>query len=270
MLEVTELSRIATKEAEQAAQAKSEFFAMLSHEFRTPLNAIIGFSEFLSAETFGKLSPRYKEYGHDIGDSGQYLLGLVNQIMDMSKIEAGKFEIVDSHINIRAYLTTCYSLSTAAVRDKQLHSRLDPPPPSWRLTADAQAVQRMIVNLISNALKYTPEGGKIRVTANLLDDGSMEMVVQDTGIGMNADELHRAIGPFWQSETARQSDHAGTGLGLAITASLIGMHGGRLDISSVPGEGTTARLIFLAVRCQTAMSMTLPSNGNGVGNRSVA
>jgi len=228
--------------AEGANKAKSEFLANMSHELRTPLNAINGFSEIMLREMFGPLGDRrYKEYSQDILSSGQHLLALINDILDMSKIEAGK-------MNLKFEAVTLEDVIEDAVR--LVHNRAEASgltinvnlPVLPEIEADYRALKQVLLNLLSNALKFTPHGGNVTVFAELRGPGAGDRVrisVRDTGIGISAEDLTRLAQPFEQIESQHSKTQQGTGLGLALTKSLVEMHEGVLDMESQPGEGTT-------------------------------
>jgi two-component system cell cycle sensor histidine kinase PleC len=228
--------------AEGANTAKSEFLANMSHELRTPLNAINGFSEIMVGEMFGPLGDRrYKEYAGDILSSGQHLLALINDILDMSKIEAGKMNLSFEPLNIEDVVEDAVRLvrnraeGTGLILDVDLG---DPP----EIEADYRALKQVLLNLLSNALKFTPHGGRVSVTAQVRRHVSGDRVridVIDTGIGISPEDLKRLARPFEQIENQHSKTQQGTGLGLALTKSLVEMHGGELTMVSTPGEGTT-------------------------------
>jgi two-component system cell cycle sensor histidine kinase PleC len=229
--------------AESANKAKSEFLANMSHELRTPLNAINGFSEIMTAELFGPLGDRrYKEYVGDILSSGQHLLSVINDILDMSKIEAGKltlrFETLDLHDVAEDAVRLVRGRADAA--GLRLAVDMDDLP---EVEADFRAIKQVLLNLLSNAVKFTPRGGAIRVFARAGSDASgedlVQVSVQDTGIGISREDLARLVSPFEQVESQHAKTQQGTGLGLALSKALIAMHGGTLDIQSEPGKGTT-------------------------------
>ena len=229
--------------AEGANKAKSEFLANMSHELRTPLNAINGFSEIMVGEMFGPLGdPRYKEYCGDILSSGQHLLALINDILDMSKIEAGKMNLKFEPLTLEDVVEDAARLVRNRAESAGLAVDLEFPRDLPEVEADYRAVKQVLLNLLSNAIKFTPRGGRITVRADARPDPTGERVrisVKDTGIGIAPDDLARLAKPFEQIESQHSKTQQGTGLGLALTKSLVEMHGGSLDIRSAPGEGTT-------------------------------
>ena len=229
--------------AEGASAAKSEFLANMSHELRTPLNAINGFSEIMSAEMYGPLGdPRYRDYARDILSSGQHLLALINDILDMSKIEAGKFTLRFEPVSVEEIAEDALRLVRNRAEAAGLSIGVDfGDLPD--VEADYRAVKQVLLNLLSNAVKFTPRGGRVVVRAELRDDPLGQRVkvsVQDTGIGISADDLERLARPFEQVESQHSKTTQGTGLGLALTKTLVEMHGGLLGLKSAPGQGTTA------------------------------
>ncbi len=228
--------------AEGANKAKSEFLANMSHELRTPLNAINGFSEIMVAEMFGALGDhRYKGYAQDILSSGQHLLALINDILDMSKIEAGKMTLKFEPLALEEVSEDAVRLVRNRAEAAGLTLTVEFPPHLPEVEADYRAVKQVLLNLLSNAIKFTPRGGRVTVRAEGRMDPLGERIrvtVQDTGIGIAQDDLARLARPFEQVENQHSKTTQGTGLGLALTKSLVEMHGGALDLQSAPGEGT--------------------------------
>ncbi len=229
--------------AEGASQAKSEFLANMSHELRTPLNAINGFSEIMSGEMYGPLGDaRYRDYARDILSSGQHLLALINDILDMSKIEAGKMTLRFEPVCLEEIAEDALRLVRNRAESAGLSLILDfVDLPD--VEADHRAVKQVLLNLLSNAIKFTPRGGRVTVRGERRDDPLGERVrisVQDTGIGISPQDLERLARPFEQVESQHSKTTQGTGLGLALTKSLVEMHGGLLDLKSAPGQGTVA------------------------------
>ena len=240
----------AKEQAELANRSKSEFLANMSHELRTPLNAIIGFSEIVAGELFGPIgAPRYVEYAHDIHTSGIHLLSIISDILDLSKIEAGRRDLTESAIDLHDAAESALRLvrgraENSGVRLVNGIQRGAVP----RLLADERAVKQMLLNLLSNAVKFTPEGGRVAVGAELRGDGSLAVSVDDTGIGMAPENIPRALAPFSQVDSPMTRRYEGTGLGLPLVKSLIELHDGTLDLESQEGKGTLATVVFPAER----------------------
>jgi cell cycle sensor histidine kinase DivJ len=241
-----------------ATKEKSRFLANMSHELRTPLNAILGFSEVMAREMFGTLGPRYQEYAKMIQDSGQHLLDLINGLLDMSKIEAGKFELYEELFPLDEVAESAARLVGAAAERAGVRLEVDM---GVRLAfADKRAVKQMLVNLLSNAVKFTPPGGHVRLTAQA-DGKAVILAVTDTGTGISAADLARLGRPFEQTQGAHGKE--GTGLGLALVKALAALHGGEAVIASVLGEGTvvTLRLPHAAVDIPMPQSTVVPLRG---------
>ncbi|MBI1261449.1 MAG: PAS domain S-box protein [Rhizobiales bacterium] len=224
--------------AETANRSKSEFLANMSHELRTPLNAIIGFSEMMESSIFGPLgSPKYQEYATDIRASGQHLLELINDILDMSKIEAGRMTLETQPLDLAPVVIESLRLVSgrAEISAVQIHNSIEALPP---VEADKRAIKQVLLNLLSNAIKFTPSGGEIFIDAKLSDD-LLTISVRDTGIGIPASALPKIGRAFEQVESQHSKKHKGTGLGLALSRALVEMHDGTLTIESTEGVGTT-------------------------------
>lgn len=227
--------------AEEANQAKSKFLANMSHELRTPLNAIIGFSEIMGSGMFGTLgSEKYDEYCHDILTSGQYLLEVINDILDMSKIEAGRMKLDMEPLDLAKTLAESVRVVSGRADDKNLvlDARIDG---DISIIADRRAVKQVIVNLLSNAVKFTPDGGRVMVRSHVLED-SIVLMIADTGIGIAPHSLRKLGKPFEQVESQLTKTYAGSGLGLAIAKSLTNLHGGSMRLRSKLGTGTVVRV----------------------------
>jgi signal transduction histidine kinase len=226
--------------AEQAARVKSDFVAHVSHELRTPLNAVIGFGEVLEQQIFGPLGhSKYTEYARDIRESGQHLLSLINDVLDMSKVEAGRMELhrelLAPHELVRASLVLVSGLSQARGTRVGVNVPPDLPP----VFGDARAIKQMLVNLLSNALKFSPPGGPVRIDAEA-DGGTVRFVISDSGPGMTAEQVKVALTPFGQVSGMVADAERGTGLGLALANRLAELHGTPLELDSTPGRGTRA------------------------------
>lgn len=243
----------ARHQAESASRAKSDFLANMSHELRTPLNAILGFSEVLMNEMVGPLGqPRYREYAVDIHESGQHLLALINDILDLSKVEAGRVELVDDVIDVGALVDKAVRLVADRAAQAKVEVRVLAAPDLPSLIADERLVKQALLNLVSNAVKFTPEGGRVDVSLSLEADGGFRLGVRDTGIGIAESDIERVLTPFCQVESTLSRNYQGTGLGLPLTKSFVEMHGGTLELTSRPGEGTEVILRFPAKRVQYA------------------
>jgi signal transduction histidine kinase len=235
----------ARSQAELANNSKSEFLANMSHELRTPLNAVIGFTEIISQELFGPVeNEKYLEYIKDVHASSLHLLSIINDVLDMSKIEAGKLELQKEEVTLQVVIADVIRIvhERASSRGIGLLSELaDEPIVIW---ADERAMKQIFLNLLSNAIKFSKDRDEvyIRVTIGAADFAVIE--VEDHGIGMDADEQERALQPFGQAKPATTRNYGGTGLGLPITKGLVAAHGGALTIRSRPGEGTTIRLML--------------------------
>ncbi len=238
--ELAEKHKAASATAESASRAKSEFLANMSHELRTPLNAIIGFSEMMQREMFGPLGDaRYREYSGDILASGQHLLALINDILDMSKIEAGKMTLRPEPLDLLELVEDAVRLVRTRADNGGLIIGVDLGADLPEVDADYRALKQILLNLLSNAVKFTPRGGRVDLKASVRVDGRVQVRVSDTGIGIAEADLARLAKPFEQIESQHSKTQQGTGLGLALTKSLVERHGGALDLDSKPGVGTT-------------------------------
>ncbi len=237
--------RAAKDQAEIANRTKSEFLAMVSHELRTPLNAILGFSEIMSSEMYGKLGDeKYRGYAVDIQSSGEHLLGLINNILDLSKVEAREFELDDEEINIPEAIDEALRFVADAAKKAKVAIKKALPANLPLLNADQRAIRQILINLLSNAVKFTPARGQVTVGAELGGNGSFVLFVADTGIGIPPEHIERVLQPFAQVDSSLARKFEGTGLGLPLTKSLVELHGGVLELDSDPRKGTTVRAIF--------------------------
>ena len=240
-----------TAEAESANDAKSRFLAAVSHELRTPLNAILGFSDILSGEYFGKLeNNRQREYVGLIRQSGAHLLSVVNTMLDMSKIEAGRYELVPEPFPIEASIGACEAMLALQAKEKGLTLSSRVQRGLGDIVADQRAIQQVLINLVGNAIKFTDAGGAVTIDAAMAE-GMLKLSVCDTGIGIAADRLASLGQPFVQIQNDYTRRYAGTGLGLSLVKGLVGLHGGSFAIASAPGEGT-------------AITILIPLDGSGV------
>ncbi len=231
-----------------ASAAKSRFLATMSHELRTPLNAIIGFSQMMEAEVFGPVgAPEYRAYTRDIQAAGQTLLMLIAGIMDMAQVEAGRMTLIEADVDLGAVLAQRMALARPGAAETGTHVDMDPPDQPIIVRADAGLVQRMVENLVSNAVRFSP-GGSVRLGARRLGTGGTEVWVADTGVGMTEDQLANLGEPFYQASPLVARPSGGFGLGVTLVREMIVLHGGELRYDSHPGEGTVARLLFPAAR----------------------
>lgn len=228
----------ARAEAESESRAKSAFLANMSHEFRTPLNAIIGFSELMLLETHGPLAdPVYREYVGDILASGQHLHEVVGEILDLAKAEAGAIKITPESVNLYDLLAECGRVIAPAAAKGGIDVALDIPV-SIEVSADRVLLKRIILNLLSNAVKFTPAGGRVLLRATSDRDDMVHICVEDTGIGMSPSDIETALKPFGQVDISVTRRHKGTGLGVPIAKNLVELHNGTFKIDSIPGKGT--------------------------------
>ncbi len=229
--------------AEAASAAKSAFLAVMSHELRTPLNAIIGFAEIIENRLFGPDDARYFEYAADIRNSGTHLLNLINDILDLSKIAAGRLDLVEVPVNMESLAGATIKLFAASATKAGLTIVADIADPAMRVRGDSLRLQQVLMNLLSNAIKFTLPGGRVRVFARR-DADAIRFGVADTGVGMTPAETRAAMEPFVQLDSRLARRHEGTGLGLSISKELVELHGGELSIASVKGEGTTVTAVL--------------------------
>jgi signal transduction histidine kinase len=253
MLAETEAHKIelssARREAESANRMKSDFLAQMSHELRTPLNAILGFSDFMLSEPHGPLGhENYREYVNDINGGGQHLLGVINDILYMSKIEAGAVELHEELVDPEALLDDSARMLRERAANAGLNLRAEVEPGLAHLFGDAQLIKRGLLNLLYNAIKFTPSGGQVTVRADQSADGGIALTVIDNGVGIAAQNIAHCLTPFGQAENVLRRSHDGTGLGLPMVKSLVELHGGTLDLQSALGEGTKVTLRFPAQR----------------------
>lgn len=239
----------AKEQAEAANRTKSAFLATMSHELRTPLNAVIGFSEIMLSEMFGPVgSNRYRGYVQSIHESGGHLLSLINDVLDISKLEAGKYALEESWVNVADAVAHCCALTDSSAQAAELRFDRRVADDLPEMYCDERALRQVLLNLLSNAVKFTPPGGRVALTAERDADGSLRIAIADTGIGIPADALSRIAQPFQQVDNSIARRFGGTGLGLAISRNLMELHGGRLEIQSAEARGTIVAAVFPAER----------------------
>ena len=234
-------------EAESANRAKTEFLANISHELRTPLNAILGFSEIMEGALLGPLSERYRHYAADIHKSGQYLHGLVTNILDLSRIEMNEVHLDEEAVEVAELIESTIGMLRMRADEQSVWLGAEPAAGLPSVCCDRLRLKQALVNLVSNAVKFTPKYGRVTISARLSGDG-MTLSVSDTGIGMRPEDIPRALEPFRQIEHQLNRRHDGVGLGLALTKALVERHGGRLELTSALGVGTTATIHLPAER----------------------
>ncbi|MFY0612884.1 MAG: sensor histidine kinase [Hyphomicrobiaceae bacterium] len=251
----------ARRRAEEANLAKSQFLATMSHELRTPLNAILGFSEVMTKEIMGPLeNPTYREYTANIHSSGAHLLNLINEILDLSRIEAGKYELHEQAMNVCDTLDDCHRLLQLRAENKGLRLIQDFGAGMATIWADERAIRQIFLNLITNAIKFTPRGGEITISARTEADGSQVICIADNGPGIPKEEIPKVLSAFGQGSLAHTSAEGGTGLGLPIVRSLIELHGGTFELKSELRRGTQAIIRIPSTRVLQAMA-PLPEHG---------
>jgi two-component system cell cycle sensor histidine kinase PleC len=245
----TAMSEEARRRAEEANMAKSRFLASMSHELRTPLNAILGFSEVMGNEVLGPMhNPTYRDYAHDIHDSGQHLLQLINEILDLSRIEAGRYQLNEEPVTLSEIAEDCCHLMALRARGKDIRITEEYENDMPRLLADERAVRQITLNLLSNAIKFTTTGGAVRVRVGWTAGGGQYISIKDNGPGIPEDEIPVVLSAFGQGSIAIKSAEQGTGLGLPIVQGLVAMHDGTFEMRSKLREGTEVLITFPAWR----------------------
>ena len=237
--------RLAKDEAEAANQAKSGFLATMSHELRTPLNAIIGFSEMMLREVLGSLgNEQYRSYVGDIHASGTHLLQIINDILDLSKAEAGKIDLSEDVFDFRDIMRSVGQLTAGRLNAAELTQSIELPEDLPPLCGDERKTKQVLLNLVTNAVKFTPPGGSIKVSARWDREHGVAITVADTGIGIPESDLDRVLKPFEQVDSSFTRQHQGTGLGLPLVKAIMELHGGRLELKSELGVGTAVTVVF--------------------------
>lgn len=245
--------REAKHTAELANKSKSEFLANMSHELRTPLNAILGFSDILKAEAFGPLGQKnYLEYAHDIHSAGAHLLEVINEVLDVAKIESGQMTLSEQHFDIRSVMTSCQRMVEVRASDADVKLIFNVAAGLPTLYADETRIKQIVINLLSNAVKFTDPGGSITVSTSMTATGDMKLVVEDTGIGIKESDMKSVLSQFGQAQSGYSRNHEGTGLGLTLVQLLVAAHSGGFNLESTFGVGTTVTLLFPASRMKVA------------------
>jgi len=251
--------RVARERAEAADQAKSSFLAIMSHELRTPLNAVIGFSEMIEQKLLGASLPRYREYGALIRRSGEHLLSLINDILDIAKLQSGKTELRLEPTDVVRVIDDAVGLISKQAQVASVVLTCHSEEGLSLVQADPVRLRQILLNLLSNAIKFTPPGGKISVNAGQESD-LIRIDVSDTGIGMSVEDIPKAMEPFGQVANTLTRQYQGTGLGLPLAKSLVELHGGRFEIASAPGVGTTISIFLQGFGGGVAVEATVAAS----------
>jgi signal transduction histidine kinase len=242
--EAVEAELVRAKEkAESASRAKSAFLANMSHELRTPLNAIIGFSEIIKSRKFGPSSERYPEYAGHIFNSGTHLLALINDILNLSKLEAGRLALQEEDLDLRTIVEDCIHLVETQARQSRIQLSANLDNGAHAIRADDRRLRQILINLLSNAVKFTPEGGQVRVSS-VRDRNGLAITISDTGIGMAPEDIPKAMTLFGQVDSKVRRKQDGTGLGLPLAKQLVELHGGTFAIESKINFGTTVTFVL--------------------------
>ena len=244
--------------AEHSSRSKSEFLAHMSHELRTPMNAVIGFTEMIRTEVFGPVgSPKYQEYLRDIAASGQHLLHVVNNILDLAKVEAGKWEMEETVSDLRELCEATAQMVRERARSAEVALSVSPSGPSLSIRADRRLMHQILINLLTNGIKFTERGGRVTLWWSLNDDGGVALGVTDTGVGMTEDDRRSVLEPFGRGSAELARARHDTGLGLSICRQFAEMHGGRMAIESTLGKGTTVTVTLPRDRVIEAAAATV-------------
>lgn len=255
--------KLANLELAAASRAKSEFLANMSHELRTPLNAIIGFSEVMLGAGPGIAGDKYVDYLDSIRSSGQHLLEIINDVLDLAKVEAGKMTLAEECVDLKRAIASCVRLVLSTAEEGEINLQTDLPDDLPFVMGDIRKIKQILINLLSNALKFTPAGGDIRVAARIEDDGRLALTVADSGEGIPPENIAEVLSPFRQVESGLNRRFDGVGLGLPLSKAMAELHDGTLDLESELGLGTTATVYFPAARLRTAAPEALPSRRAG-------
>ncbi|MBI1212175.1 MAG: hypothetical protein GC190_11980 [Alphaproteobacteria bacterium] len=259
-----DVMRALLDEAEAANRAKSEFLAVMSHELRTPLNAILGFSEMFVQQLMGPLgSPKYMEYAGDIHDSGKHLLAIINDILDLAKAESGKLELSEQPTDINEIMEATLRMCQHKAIEGRVDLSYSGDDTAPKVIVDARLFRQVALNLVSNAVKFTPSGGRVEINMRVSPTEGIDLVVKDTGIGIPAKDIDRVLRPFEQVESALSRRHGGTGLGLPYSKKVVEIHGGRLVLASQVGSGTTVRVELPASRVCPDTTDDAPTDAHG-------
>lgn len=263
MEQVNAISQEARRRAEEANLAKTRFLATMSHELRTPLNAIMGFSEVMKDEVLGPMAnSTYLDYSRDINQSGQHLLNLINEILDLSRIEAGRYELQEASISLRSVASDCKHMMHMRASEKDIAIHEVYEPHLANVWADEQALRQMFLNLLTNAIKFTPVGGSISIHAGTARGGGQFVMVTDTGVGIPEEEIPVVLQAFGQGTQAIHDAEQGTGLGLSIVQALTRLHGGKFFLTSRVDEGTQATISLPAARVMSPLSPLDPESSS--------
>jgi signal transduction histidine kinase len=234
------LARQAMLRAQAANRTKSEILANVSHELRTPLNAIIGFSELICTQLLGPGGKdKYLEYARDVHDSGKHLLGVINDILEFAKMDAGEMKLYEDNVDLAQVLASCRNMIAGRAHKAEIRLEIPTEAQGASIWADERKLKQILLNLLSNSVKFTPAGGRVGVSVGR-DADWLWLKVEDTGIGIAPEHIERAMAPFQQVDSDLNRRYEGTGLGLTITTSLVQLHGGKFELESVVGQGTTA------------------------------
>ena len=238
--------------AQAANRAKSEFLANMSHELRTPLNAIMGFSQIIAEQTLGPIGTgKYLEYSRDINGSAQHLLDIINDILDLARIEAGKTELIEDPLDPQMLIPACIRVVSERAKLAGVTVEFDAENANFVFVGDERKMKQIVINLLSNAVKFTPVGGRIDVRWHVVEGRCCQLTICDTGIGIGPEDLVRVLQPFAQAESGLNRRYEGTGLGLPLTRGLVELHGGSFRLESQLGHGTKAIIEFPLKRIQS-------------------